>query len=281
MQLLGDGFEAEDLFEFVLFERRECTDDNPIAVAEGDFARGDPAKFADNSCVDGAAHDDGSEMRSTLLGGSDYRTQNDLIELRPAGPPAGGGAIFQHPAQNALGVGDREFAGGSVQSGYFSGGVGHEEKIAILGLPGVFAGVGNGGGVAVAQCSKRGEKLSFVAERDFVLMLHDLESKDGAAGLLGHLFIDLLTDFVADDEQRDAHQERGDDDERKKELGAELEVGGGLIDVVARGLELSGEPFWTGLTVVRHGGREKRSQGFERRARFLHRLEMVSILGQV
>ena len=66
-----------------------------------------------------------------------------------------------------------------MQGDDFSALVDENKEIAVVGLPGVLAGVADGGGVAVAHVGERGEQIGFAAEGGFLLAVDGLDSEGG------------------------------------------------------------------------------------------------------
>lgn len=110
--------------------------------------------------------------------------------------------------------------------------VGENEEVAVVGLPGVFAGVADGGGIAVAHVSEGGEEIGFAAERGFLLAVDSLDREGGVLRIEFDLALDLGLSVTANDEKRDAGERGGKKNEREEELGAQAEIGGAVTQKV-------------------------------------------------
>ena len=110
--------------------------------------------------------------------------------------------------------------------------VGENEKVAVVRLPGVFASVADGGGIAVAHVSEGGEEIGFAAERSFLLAMDGLDSERGVLRIEFDLALDLRLSVAANDEKRDAGERGGEKNEREEELGAQAEIRGAMTQKV-------------------------------------------------
>ncbi len=99
-----------------------------------------------------------------------------------------------------------------------------DEEIAVVGLPGVFAGVSDSGGIAVAHVGERGEQIGFAAEGGFLLAMDSLDSERGVLRIEFDLVLDLGLRVAANDEESKAGECGGEEDEGKEELGAQAEI---------------------------------------------------------
>src|SRR5690348_8498900 len=104
--------------------------------------------------------------------------------------------------------------------------VGENEEVAVVRLPGVFAGVADGGGIDVAHVSEGGEEIGFAAERSFLLAMDGLDRERCVLRIEFDLALDLRLGVAANDEERDAGERGGEKNEREEELGAQAEIGG-------------------------------------------------------
>ena len=57
--------------------------------------------------------------------------------------------------------------------------VGEDEEVAIVGLPGVLAGVPDGGGISVAHVGEGGKQIGFAAEGSSLLAMDGLDGEGG------------------------------------------------------------------------------------------------------
>ena len=110
--------------------------------------------------------------------------------------------------------------------------VDEDEKIAVVGLPGIFAGVANGGGIAVAHVGERGEQVGFAAEGGFLLAMDGLDGEAGVLRIEFDLALNLGLGVAANDEKRDAGEGCSEKNEREEELGAQAETGGAVTQKV-------------------------------------------------
>jgi len=93
-----------------------------------------------------------------------------------------------------------------------------DEKIAVVGLPRIFAGVADGGGIAVAHVGERGEQIGFAAEGGFLLAMDSLDSERGVLRIEFDLVLDLGLRVAANDEESKAGERGGQEDEGKRSL---------------------------------------------------------------
>ena len=110
--------------------------------------------------------------------------------------------------------------------------VGENEEVAIVGLPGIFAGVADGGGIAVAHIGERGEQIGFAAEGRFLLAMDGLDGEGGVLRIEFDLVLDLCLSVAANDEKSDAGERGGEKNEGEEELGAQAKIGGAMTQKV-------------------------------------------------
>ena len=99
--------------------------------------------------------------------------------------------------------------------------VGEDEKVAVIGLPGVFAGVADGGGIAVAHVGEGGEQIGLAAEGGFLLVVDSLDGEGGVLRVEFDLMLDLGLRVAANDEKREAGEGSGKENEGEEELRAQ------------------------------------------------------------
>jgi len=135
---------------------------------------------------------------------------DDLIELVTVDPPVesrlSGVATWSSvrgakQVSNGLVGGGRSDFSASLQSGDFAVTVGEGEEVTVLGLPGIFARIADGGGVAVAKKGECCEEFGFSAERHVLLPGHYLEGEKGVLGVLAELAFGANFNKLADSEE--------------------------------------------------------------------------------
>jgi hypothetical protein len=174
--------------------------------------------------VDQAADDDKTEKTFARIALVE-RLKDNLVEAVAAEPPAGSFLAINGAGNQFLGGGLGEGGSGGVEGDDLGVFVCENEEVAIVGLPGVFAGVANGGGIAVAHIGERGEQIGFAAEGGFLLAMDGLDGEGGVLRIEFDLAFDLGLGVTANDEKSDAGESGGEKDEREEELGAQAEIG--------------------------------------------------------
>ena len=101
-----------------------------------------------------------------------------------------------------------------------------DKKIAVVGLPGIFAGVADGRGVAIAHVGERGKQIGFAAERSQLLAMDCLDGEGGVLRVEFDLALNLGLSVAANDEESKTGEGGGEKDEGKEKLGAETKVTG-------------------------------------------------------
>ena len=207
--------------------------------------------------VDQPSDDDKAE-KIFARGVVEERLKNDLIKAGAGEPPAGSFSAADGAGNHFLGGGDSKGRGGRMESDDFGTLADEDEKIAIVGLPRVFAGVADGGGVAVAHIGERGEQIGFAAQGGFLLAMNGLDGEGCVLRIEFDLALNLGLGVSANDEKREACQRGGEKNERKEEFGAQTEIGGAVTQEVcgrAAGQEPGSE------LVVRHRVSRVRNEG--------------------
>jgi hypothetical protein len=259
-QFGGNKLVGKSTGEFRFFQQGKRADGNFAGFAEDDVAGGDARKVSGSAFADQPADDDKAKeifARGVVIEG----LKNDLIEAGAAEPPAGTFSAIDGAGNHFLGGGDGEGRSGRMEGDDFGVFVGKDEEVAVVGLPGVFAGVPDGGGIAVAHVCKRGEQIGFAAERGFLLAMDSLDGECGVLRIEFDLVLDLGLRVAANDEKRDAGECRGEKNERKEELGAKAEIAGAVTQKVcdrAAGQEPGAE------LVVRHRASRVRGEAVSR-----------------
>src|SRR5580700_7058392 len=242
--------------EFRFLQHGKRADGNFTGFAEDDVAGGDARKIRGSAFVDQPADDDKAEeifARGAVI----ERLKNNLIKARTAEPPARSFFAIDGTGNHFLGAGDGEGRGGGMERNDFCIFVCKDEKTAVIRLPGVFAGVANGGGIAVTHVGERGEQIGLAAKRGFLLAVDGLDSEGGVLRVAFDLEFDLCLRVAAYDEKGNAGESGGEKDEGKEELGAQAEIGGAVTQEVcdrAAGQEPGAE------LVVRHRASRVRNE---------------------
>ena len=148
-----------------------------------------------------------------------------MIEAVAAEPPTGGFRSINGARYQFLGGGAGEGGSVGVERDDFGVFVGEDEEVAIVGLPGILAGVTDGSWIAVAHVGKRGEEIGFAAKGGFLLPMNGLDGEGGVLRIEFNLALDLRLSVAANDEKRDAGERGGEKNEREEELGAQAEIG--------------------------------------------------------
>ncbi len=222
-QFCGDKFVGKAARKLRFLEQGKGADGNFAGFAEDDVAGGDASEIGGGAFADQPADDDKTEeifARGVVV----ERLKNNLIEACAAEPPTGTFSASDGARNHFLGGGGIEGRSGGVEGDDFCVLVCEDEKIAVVGLPGIFAGVADGGGIAVAHVGERGEQIGFAAEGGFLLAMDSLDSERGVLRIEFDLVLDLGLRVAANDEESKAGECGGEEDEGKEELGAQAEI---------------------------------------------------------
>ena len=98
------------------------------------------------------------------------------------------------------------------------------KQVAVVGLPGVFAGVLDGFGIAVPHGYQGGQQVCLATQRQLLLPMHNLKSQYGFAGVLLDLLFCPSLSVVAHNEESGAGKPGGEQYEGKKKFGPKLQI---------------------------------------------------------
>ena len=87
--------------------------------------------------------------------------------------------------------------------------IGKQEEVAVVQLPGVLAYILYCGGVSPSHVGQSCHQVSLIHQHHLTLVLHDLESQDGVAGVTFNLPLDLHLGGVTHNEKGDTGEPRG------------------------------------------------------------------------
>ena len=230
--------------EFGFFQDWKGTDGNFAGFAENDVAGSDAGEVGGRAFADDAADDNEAEKIFALRVVKEG-LKDDLVKTVAGEPPAGSFSACDGVRNQILGGARGEGRSGGMQGDDFGVTVNKDEEVAIVGAPGVFAGVADRGGISVAHVSERGEEIGFAAERSFLLAMDGLDSESGVLRIKFDLALDLGLGVATDDEESEAGEGGGEKDEGEEKLRAKAQAAGALTQEVcgrAAGEEPGAEP---------------------------------------
>src|SRR5205807_9169048 len=141
----GDKFVGKAARKLRFLEQGKGADGNFAGFAEDDVAGGDASEIGGGVFADQPADDDKAEK--IFAGGVVVEgLKNNLIEACAAEPPTGTFSASDGARNHFLGGSGVEGRSGGVEGDDLCVLVCDDEKIAVVGLPGVFTGVADGGG---------------------------------------------------------------------------------------------------------------------------------------